>query len=161
MYLLHREGRLFWGPRAILLLYDSGRLVACSGVYLSSWSEKFAIGGVRTFTHPHRRTVHARETGRFYHSDILLPWQFEWARSRGCAAFGMSFHQREPKTAGVFAPHWSREAVALGLKPSPEAAQFYSQFVLHPQKVSVQFVEQDLYYRVIDQGQFQPEKHIP
>ena len=160
-YLLHREGRFSEGRGRFFLLYDQDRLVACSGVYLSAWSNQVAVGGVRTFTHPRYRMAFARETGKFYHSDILLPWQFEWARRQGCVAFALSFTE-ESKTLLEFLRRIGRgEAVALGLKPSPETAKFYSHFVLHPEKVLVQFVEQDLYYRVIQPSQFQPETHIP
>jgi hypothetical protein len=76
----------FTGDKGIFhFIADGSELVGCGGVYVSDFSAKVALLGVRSWLIPAIR-------GKSVIRDLLLPIQKSWARQRGCNIFALSFN---------------------------------------------------------------------
>lgn len=100
------------------LLIKDGKPIACSGCYLSDWSNKVMVLGARTWTVPFHRT-------RWWHGDMLLPRQLEVAKAFGCTAAVMSFNEYNNWLLSFIKRITTGRGVTLGYK-HPE---FYKGFV--------------------------------
>lgn len=100
------------------LVMVNGEPVACSGCYLSDWSDRVLVMGVRTWTKPNARNT-------WWHGDLLLPRQIELAKELDCAAAVMSFNEYNDWLEKFLKRIASGKAVTLGYK-HPD---FYKDFV--------------------------------
>jgi hypothetical protein len=77
-----------------LLLLDND-IIGCAGIYISEFSNKFAIAGCRTWISiPYRNMLLVR--------DYLLPTQKSWAQSNKLDAVGLTFNSYNKNLAKIW-----------------------------------------------------------
>jgi len=68
------------------ILYDVDSIVGCGGIYISDFSPKVALAGVRTWLNRSYRNNQ-------YIRDILLPEQKKWAIEQGADVIALTFNE--------------------------------------------------------------------
>lgn len=143
LYCLLKEKRFRKDHGQFHMLYSRENLVAVSGVYRSDFApEAVAIGGVRAYTLPQKRTAGVLEEGRFFHGDYIFPQQIRWAREQGFKKFILTFNDSNLWLAKFILRIGQGRSVLLGYKLSDEAREVYRDFSLYPEKVMIKKVPQ-------------------
>jgi hypothetical protein len=94
-YILNRTTRFYGDSGSFQILYDGTTVVACGGVYRSSFDHTIIIGGVRTYIAvPYRHKSILRE--------YLLPIHKQWAIEHDGNLIGLSFNDYNKNIREIF-----------------------------------------------------------
>lgn len=83
-----RKGKFF-------LLFDGNKIIGCSGIYISDFSERIAIAGARTWVSREYRT-------KQYVKDYLLPVQKDWAILNNIDIIALTFNEYNVSVIRLF-----------------------------------------------------------
>jgi hypothetical protein len=96
VYILNKTDR-FTTNGSFHIVFDNEKIVACSGVYLSDFSNDIVIAGTRTWINKdYRNKLVSRE--------YLLPKEKKWAIDRGCKAIALCFNDYNKNIISI----WNR-----------------------------------------------------
>lgn len=85
-YILEKTDRFNGSNGEFHIVFDDGQIIACGGVYLSSFSRNISLAGTRTWVDKkHRNKLIMRE--------VLLPRQKAWSIERGCKIVAISVNE--------------------------------------------------------------------
>lgn len=90
-----------------IVLYQ-GKPIAASGCYISDWSDKIMMIGVRTWTDPLSKNM-------WWHGNMLMPKQLDLALKKGCVAAVMSFNHYNIRLRNALRRASKQQAVLLGI----------------------------------------------
>ena len=125
--------------------------VACGGCSVSDWSNQVMVLGVRTWTNPKNRDY-------WWHGDILLPLQFEFAKSFGCVAAALTFNEYSAPLKKFIHRIIQGKAVSLGAKNS----NFYKDLIFYNQNFLIKNTIQTIAIKLLNCTQVEFEKkHFP
>lgn len=77
------------------LLFEENKIIGCSGIYISDFSDKIAIAGARTWISRKYRT-------KQYVKDYLLPIQKDWAISNNVEIVALTFNDYNVSVIRLF-----------------------------------------------------------
>jgi hypothetical protein len=124
------------------LIYNNGKIVACSGVYISDFSTDIAIAGVRTWVNKNYRHLTLNK-------DYLLVEHKKWAMGKNMKMVALSFNDYNKNIIQIFKR--SRLGERSGRINSREPKNmFYTG--LHEVKfpVTIQYTQQWVIYEQLD-----------
>lgn len=85
-YILNKTSRFKHPNGTFQVVFDNNQIVACSGVYISDFSPKVAIGGVRSWVEQSYRN-------QSLIGNIVLPIHRKWAKENGMNILALTFNQ--------------------------------------------------------------------
>ena len=95
LYLLKNNIRFNKKSGEFYILFDDDKIIGCSGVYVSDFSEKVALLGVRTWITKLYRNKHLVR-------EYLLPAQKSWAISNSVDIVACSFNEYNKNLTSLF-----------------------------------------------------------
>lgn len=137
-YLLEKTDR-FTNQGMYNIIFDGEKVVACSGVYTSSFCPQLAIAGTRTWINKDYRNMSiARE--------YLLPAEKAWAIKHNFKAIAICFNDYNKNMTEI----WKR--VRLGEKRTPRQSHhiFYNGINEIEFPVTIQYTKQWILYEYLD-----------
>lgn len=151
LYTLVNEGRYDPGKGQFDLLYKDNSPVACSGCYVSDWSDEVLIMGVRTWTRLGYRNT-------WWHGDFLLPRQVDVANELGCKAVMFTFNEYNNWLSKFIERASKGKAVTFGYKHS----DFYKDFIIYNKGYNIKYTRQSLAVKLLNctQQEFE-ENYLP
>jgi hypothetical protein len=90
LYLLEKTDRFHKHNGLFSFLYDKDKIIACSGVYKSSFDPYVAIGGVRSW-------VLSGYRSKYLISKKIIPHQISWCNSLNLKVFALTFNEYNNK----------------------------------------------------------------
>lgn len=95
LYILSKDNRFSNPLGNFYLLYDDDKVIGCSGIYVSDFSEKIAIAGTRTWlSHGYRTKQYVR--------DFLLTEQKRWAIRNNISIIALTFNSYNKNLIKLF-----------------------------------------------------------
>lgn len=85
-YLLYVKNRFTEPKGQFHVLKIDNKIVAVSGVYISDFDDRVAIGAVRAWATDEYRA-------KFVIGQYILPQQLKWAKEKSCALFFLTFNE--------------------------------------------------------------------
>ena len=127
-----------------VLLDDDNNIVALSGVNISEFDNKVALGGVRTWLNKEMR-------GKFVIGRNLLPIHLKWAKEHGMKTLALTFNDYNKRLI----PYFKRSGLGIEKKRNPNSMFYNGQFqVDFP--VTINYTKQWVIYHKIDES-YQPD----
>jgi hypothetical protein len=127
-----------------VLLDDDNSIVALSGVNISEFDDKVALGGVRTWLNKEMR-------GKFVIGRNLLPTQLNWAKDHGMKTIALTFNDYNKRLI----PYFKRSGFGIEKKRNINSMFYNGQFhVEFP--VTINYTKQWVIYHKIDEL-YQPD----
>jgi hypothetical protein len=124
------------------ILFNDSTIVACSGVYISDFSNNVALAGVRTWvSKDYRHNSIIRE--------YLLPVQKEWCREKTVKIIALTFNDYNKNLIQVFKKRRLGETKER-IKTRQPSHLFYNNFNEVNIPVVVQYTKQWLVYELLD-----------
>lgn len=128
------------------ILYDGSKIVACGGVYISDFSNRIAIGGVRTWVvKEYRNDSILRE--------YLLPAHKAWCQDRNIDIVALTFNEYNKNLPQVFKRRRLGESKERITTREPKHL-FYSGLIEVPFAMSIQYTKQWLIYEKLSDWDF-------
>lgn len=151
MHAIVKQKRFDGGAGQFDVVIHRGRPVAAGGCYLSDWSEKVMMIGVRTWTDPRSKNL-------WWHGNLLMPRQLDLARNLGCAAAVMSFNTYNDRLRAALERTSKKQAVLLGIRPP----DFYSDLHFLDGHYDIKYTKQSIAVKLItcDLQEF-VQRHTP
>jgi hypothetical protein len=137
-YSLFIENRFSKNKGQFHILLANNNIVACGGVYKSSFCKDIAIAGCRTWINKDFRNL---SLARNY----LLPADKKWAMSNNLAAIALTFNDYNKNIIEI----WKRKRLGENRTPREPRHIFYNGLneVLFP--LEIQFTKQYLIYEIL------------
>jgi hypothetical protein len=128
------------------IIYDGSTIIACGGVYISDFSNRIAIGGVRTWvTKEYRNNSILRE--------YLLPAHKLWCQERNIDILALTFNEYNKNLPQVFKRRRLGEYIERITTREPKHL-FYSGLNEVPFALSIQYTKQWLIYERLSDWNF-------
>lgn len=142
-YLLFKESRFSLPNGEFFLLEDTGKIVGCSGVYVSEFSKDIVIAGCRLWiSKEYRNQSLARE--------YFLPAQKAWAIKNQYKIIALTFNDYNKNIIKI----WRRSRLGETRSPREPHHIFYSNFNELKFPVTVQYTKQWLIYEQLTDCSF-------
>ena len=140
-YLIYNSDRFKNNNGDMFILFDdTDNIVAMSGVNISSFDNKVALGGVRTWLNKDQR-------GKFVVGRYLLPVQLRWAIDHGMKTIALTFNDYNKRLI----PYFKRTGFGIEKKRNPNSMFYNGQFhVDFP--VNINYTKQWVIYHKIDES---------
>lgn len=136
-YLLEIEKRFAKNGKFFVLL-DQEKIIACSGIYQSDFSQDIAICGIRSW-------VNKAYRGKFLLGSHLFPAQVKWAKAQGYKQIAITFNNYNSKLMNIFIRN------GIGVKKNrKEDSLFYTGVHQVPFPVSIKYTPQWVLYQKLD-----------
>ena len=124
------------------ILSDNGKIIGCSGVYISEFSKDIVIVGVRTWINKKYRHLGLNK-------DYLLVEQKKWATNRNAKIIALSFNEHNKNIIQIFKRN------RLGEKPGRIKSRepkhiFYNGLLEINFPVTIQYTKQWVIYEKLD-----------
>jgi hypothetical protein len=95
IYILEKGNRFKYPNGDFFILYDGSTIIACGGVYISNFSPRVAIGGVRTWVaKEYRNSSLLRE--------YILPAHKAWCQEKNIDIIALTFNEYNKNLIQVF-----------------------------------------------------------
>lgn len=138
LYLLENTSR-FSGYGMYNVLFDGGKVIACSGIYTSAFCRDLAIAGTRTWVRKdYRHLSIAREQ--------LLPAEKKWAIAHGFKGIAVCFNDYNKNMSKL----WNRVRLGENRTPRQPRHMFYNGVNTLPFPVTIQHTKQWVIYEKLD-----------
>lgn len=139
-YLIYKSDRFHYGNGDIFLLFDDEEnILGISGVNISDFDDKVALGGVRTWLNKNLR-------GRFLIARHLLPVQLKWAIEHGMKTIAITLNDYNKRLL----PYFKRVGFGIEKKRNVNSMFYNGQFhVEFP--VIINYTKQWVIYHKIDE----------
>lgn len=139
-YLLYKSNRFSNGNGDMFVLFDNNdNILAVSGVNISEFDNKVALGGVRTWLNKGMR-------GQFVIGRYLLPMQLKWASETGCKVVALTFNDYNKRLI----PYFARSGLGIQKKRNPNSMFYNGQHILDF-PVIINYTKQWVIYHKIDE----------
>lgn len=133
--ILYNSERFFNGRGKFFILYDREKIIGCSGIYISEFSERIALAGTRTWLDRKYRT-------RQFVKDYFLVEQRKWAIENNIDIVALSFNDYNKNLIKLF-----KKGQAIGSRT--ENHLFYKNFNVLDFKVMIQYIPQWVIYETL------------
>jgi hypothetical protein len=128
------------------IIYDGSTIIACGGVYISDFSNRIAIGGVRTWVaKEYRNNSILRE--------YLFPVHKLWCQERNIDIIALTFNEYNKNLPKVFKRRRLGESIERITSREPKHL-FYSGLHEVPFALSIQYTKQWLIYEKLSDWNF-------
>jgi hypothetical protein len=145
-YLLEKTNRFDGINGEFYIFYDDRSPIACGGVYISNFSNRIAIGGVRTWVaKEYRNNSILRE--------YLLPAHKLWCQERNIDIIALTFNEYNKNLPQVFKRRRLGESIERITTREPKHL-FYSGLIEVPFAMSIQYTKQWLIYERLSDWDF-------
>lgn len=145
-YILEKTDRFNGVSGEYNILYDNDNIVACGGVYISSFSTEVAIGGVRTWVaKEYRNNSLLRE--------YLLPAHKAWAIERGLSILALTFNDYNKNLIKVFTRRRLGETIDRISTREPKHL-FYAGIIEVKIPLKIQYTKQWMIYEQLKDYDF-------
>lgn len=141
LYLLLQEKRFIEPKGCLHVVYERDNIVACSGVYVSDFSSRISIAGVRAFTLHNFRT-------QYVHGDTIFPQQIRWSKEKGMKLLLLTFNSYNDWLYKFIVRGSQGKATAFGLKFS----ETYKKFQLHDKQLMIKNTPQYILKLPLEEG---------
>jgi len=142
-YLLFKESRFTAPTGEFFLLEDNGKIIGCSGIYVSDFSKDIAIAGCRLWiSKEYRNQSLARE--------YFLPAQKAWAIERKSKIIALTFNEYNKNIIEI----WRRSRLGENRSPRESRHIFYKNFNKLEFPVTIQYTKQWLIYEQLTDWNF-------
>lgn len=138
MHAIVKQKRFDKGSGQFDLVIHRGVPVAAGGCYLSDWSDKVMMIGVRTWTDPRSKNL-------WWHGNLLMPRQIDLARNFECTAAVMSFNDYNNRLRAALKRTSNKQAVLLGIRPP----DFYSDLHFLDEHYVIKHTKQSIAVKLI------------
>jgi hypothetical protein len=126
------------------IIYDGSTIIACGGVYISNFSNRIAIGGVRTWVDKeYRNNSILRE--------YLLPAHKLWCQERNIDILALTFNEYNKNLPHVFKRRRLGESIERITTREPKH-MFYNGLCEVKFPVTIQYTKQWLIYEKLEEG---------
>lgn len=139
-FLIYKKKRLIEPKGQFYILKIDNKIVAVSGVYISDFDIRIAIGSVRAWALEEYR-------GKFLIGKYLLPEQLKWAKEKNCAMFFLTFNDYNKKLINIV----KRTGFGRMKKRTPDML-FYNGVNEAPFPCEIQYTKQWVVYDIIDKN---------
>jgi hypothetical protein len=124
----------------LFLLKDNEKIIGCSGIYKSEFSDDVCIAGVRTWvTKEYRNHSLVR--------DYFLTAHKEWAINKGFKLIALTFNEYNRNIIKI----WKRTRLGEVRNPRQPHHMFYKNFNEVPFSITVQYTKQWAIYEQLDE----------
>ena len=145
-YLLEKTNRFDGVNGEFHIFYDDVSPIACGGVYISDFSNRIAIGGVRTWVaKEYRNNSILRE--------YLLPAHKLWCQERNIDIIALTFNEYNKNLPQVFKRRRLGESIERITTREPKHL-FYSGLIEVPFAMSIQYTKQWVIYERLSDWDF-------
>lgn len=140
-YLIYKSNRFSNNNGDMFILFDGcDNIVALSGVNISDFDNKVALGGVRTWLNVDQR-------GKFVVGRYLLPMQLKWAVEHGMKTIALTFNDYNKRLI----PYFKRTGFGIEKKRDINSMFFNGQFHVDF-SVNINHTKQWVIYHKIDES---------
>lgn len=121
------------------VVFDGLHIVGCSGCYISEFSDKVGLLGVRSWLNQEYRSKQIIR-------NLLLPEQRDWMMSKGMKQVALSFNEYNRNLVHLF------ERQIVKREPRTPRHMFYNGMSVLPYRVEIQYTPQWVIYETLDTG---------
>ena len=147
MYLLHKEGRFWNGKGVCNFLYYNNDCIGFSGAYISDFSNRVVIGGVRSYLLDGHKN-------KYLWAEHCLPSQVRFAYRAGAGYFLLTFNEYNKNIAKIFIRAGQGKGSGLGTRRYVHPGQFSSDIKLWPKRLIIKNTPQWALVKQIDHMQY-------
>jgi len=123
----------------LFLLKDDNKIIGCSGIYTSEFSNNICIAGVRTWINKEYRNQSLVR-------DYLLPAQRSWAIDKGFKIIALTFNSYNKNIIKI----WKRTRLGETRIPRDSHHMFYKNFNEVSFPITIQYTPQWAIYEKLD-----------
>jgi hypothetical protein len=125
----------------LFILKDGEKIIGCSAIYTSEFSNDICIAGVRTWINKEYRNYSLVR-------DYLLPAQRDWAIGKGFKLIALTFNSYNKNIIKI----WKRTRLGETRLPRSPHHMFYKNFNEVPYPITVQYTQQWAIYERLDEN---------
>ena len=138
-YKLEKTSMFSNGNGAFYIIYDGSQFIACGGVYKSTFSDKIALAGTRTWVSDDYRNKHVM-------GYTLLPLHKQWAMDNDCNQVVLCFNDYNKNLIKI----WKRLRMGEDRTPKTTDRIFSSNQHELNFPVTIQYTKQWVIYEKLD-----------